>query len=70
MQTPVQGYNPLMTPTPGSKLLMQSLPYWQKDIYERNKPWTEDELDALIPSQGYEVSFQNSSSPNTLLTKF
>jgi splicing factor 3B subunit 1 len=44
-----------MTPTPGSKLLMQSLPYWQKDIYDRNKPWTDDELDALIPSQGYEL---------------
>jgi len=49
---------------------MQSLPYWQKDIYDRNKPWTEDELDALIPSQGYEVSFSQFQLENTILTKF
>lgn len=52
MQTPVQGYNPLMTPTAG----VGSQPYWQKDLYDRNKPLTDEELDQLIPSQGYEVS--------------
>ena len=54
MQTPLQGYNPLMTPTPGAG--MGSQPYWQKDLYDRNKPLTDEELDQLIPSQGYEVS--------------
>lgn len=33
-----------------------SLPYWQKDLYDRNKPLTDEELDQLIPVQGYEVS--------------
>lgn len=58
MQTPVQGgYNPMMTPTPGGAGAMgQSLPYWQKDLYDRNKPLTDEELDQLIPSSGYEVS--------------
>jgi hypothetical protein len=31
-------------------------PYWQKDLFDRNKPMTDEELDALIPSAGYEVS--------------
>jgi len=56
MQTPTQGYNPLMTPTPGSAAFISSAPYWQKDLYDRNKPFTDEELDALIPSAGYEVS--------------
>ena len=33
-----------------------SVPYWQKDLYDRNKPLTDEELDQLIPTQGYEVS--------------
>jgi hypothetical protein len=48
---------------------MQSLPYWQKDIYDRNKPWTDEELDGLIPAQGYEVSIDFQLS-FVLLTKF
>jgi Splicing factor 3B subunit 1 len=59
MQTPQQGYNPMMTPTPGGLLPGQpgmSVPYWQKDLYDRNKPLTDEELDQLIPSAGYEVS--------------
>ncbi|EGC28660.1 hypothetical protein DICPUDRAFT_96126 [Dictyostelium purpureum] len=27
----------------------------QKDIEERNKPWTDEELDSLLPSEGYEI---------------
>jgi hypothetical protein len=59
MQTPLQGgYNPMMTPTPGSGDFIsgQALPNWQKDLYDRNKPLTDEELDQLIPSAGYEVS--------------
>lgn len=46
----------MMTPTPGSGMVGQSLPYWQKDLYDRNKPLTDDELDQMIPTAGYEVS--------------
>jgi hypothetical protein len=45
-----------MTPTPGSAAFISSGAYWQKDLYDRNKPFTDEELDALIPSAGYEVS--------------
>jgi len=45
----------MMTPVPGMPQI--SGPYWQKDLYDRNKPLTDEELDALIPSSGYEVSF-------------
>ncbi|TNV73024.1 hypothetical protein FGO68_gene3837 [Halteria grandinella] len=55
MQTPQQGYNPMMTPTPGSGMIGQSLPYWQKDLYDRNKPLTDEELDQMIPTAGYEI---------------
>lgn len=33
-----------------------SVPYWQKDLFDRNRPLTDEELDAVLPSQGYEVS--------------
>lgn len=49
----MQGYNPLMTPTPG--MPQMAGPYWQKDLYDRNKPLTDEELDALIPASGYEI---------------
>lgn len=50
MQTPLQGYNPMMTPTPGGAAAAMgmpgmSVPYWQKDLYDRNKPLTDEELD-------------------------
>ena len=48
----------MMTPVPGMPQI--SGPYWQKDLYDRNKPLTDEELDALIPSSGYEVSFFSS----------
>jgi predicted carbohydrate-binding protein with CBM5 and CBM33 domain len=44
----------MMTPTPGMPHMAG--PYWQKDLYDRNKPLTDEELDALIPASGYEVS--------------
>ncbi|OII71016.1 HEAT repeat family protein [Cryptosporidium andersoni] len=27
----------------------------QKEIYERNKPWTDEELDRILPKEGYEI---------------
>lgn len=50
MMTPVGG----MTPggmTPGG----MSVPYWQRDLFDRNRPMTDEELDQMLPSQGYEV---------------
>jgi hypothetical protein len=43
MQTPIGGYHPMMTPTPGGVGL--SVPYWQKDINDRNRYLTDEELD-------------------------
>ena len=28
---------------------------WERDIEQRNRPWTDEELDALLPSDGYTV---------------
>ena len=33
-----------------------SEPYWKMDMVERNKPLTDEDLDAMLPSEGYEVS--------------
>ena len=32
-----------------------SEPYWKMDMVERNKPLTDEDLDAMLPSEGYEV---------------
>ena len=32
------------------------LPIWRKALDDRNRPWTDEELDAILPSVGYEVS--------------
>ena len=32
------------------------LPYWKKDLNDRNRPFTDEELDQILPSVGYEVS--------------
>ena len=29
---------------------------WEKEIDERNRPLTDDELDAMFPFEGYKVS--------------
>lgn len=31
------------------------LPYWKKALDDRNRPWTDEELDQILPSQGYEI---------------
>lgn len=49
MQTPTPGHLISMTPEQ-----MQSY-RWEKEIDERNRPLTDDELDALMPFEGYKV---------------
>ena len=44
------GFDPMATPVAGTQ------PYWFKDFEERNKPVTDEELDAILPKQGFEVS--------------
>ena len=52
-----------MTPTPGSmtpgmagmtpeRLRMLR---WEKEVQDRNRPLTDDELNQILPSNGYEV---------------
>jgi splicing factor 3B subunit 1 len=48
METPMTGQIP-MTPE-----MMNEMRY-QKDVDERNRPWTDEELDALFPPEGYEI---------------
>ncbi|KAL6069564.1 U2 snRNP component prp10 [Balamuthia mandrillaris] len=55
--TPVGNFANIQTPTPGQLRLMtpeqMHAMRWEKDVDERNKPWTDEELDALFPSEGY-----------------
>lgn len=50
----------MQTPTPGHLISMtpeQMQAYrWEKEIDERNRPMTDDELNALMPFDGYKVS--------------
>ena len=64
-QTPTNfiGLTPSMTPggmTPGLTSLtperLQML-RWEKEIDERNRPLSDEELDQLLPTEGYEVIF-------------
>ena len=48
METPMTGQIP-MTPE------MMNEMRFQKDVDERNRPWTDEELDALFPTDGYEI---------------
>ena len=48
MATPMPGQVP-MTPE------MMNEMRFQKDIDERNRPWNDEELDALFPTEGYEI---------------
>lgn len=59
--TPVGGID-LATPTPGQINLrgpitpeQYNLMRWEKDIEERNRPLTDEELDAMFPSEGYKI---------------
>ena len=46
----------MMTPIGGLGGVPLSVPYWQRDINDRNRYYTDEELDQILPSQGYEVS--------------
>ncbi|MCL7050451.1 hypothetical protein MKW94_012212 [Papaver nudicaule] len=48
--TPFGGIG-MVTPTPGQINLMR----WEKDIDERNRPLTDEELDSMFPQEGYKV---------------
>jgi splicing factor 3B subunit 1 len=59
--TPIGGVD-LATPTPGAINLRGSvtpeqynLLRWEKDIEERNRPLTDEELDAMFPQEGYKI---------------
>ncbi|GAB2293651.1 Splicing factor 3B subunit 1 [Dionaea muscipula] len=59
--TPVGGVD-LPTPTPGRIMPSGALTpeqynllRWEKDIEERNRPLTDEELDAMFPSEGYKI---------------
>lgn len=32
---------------------------WEREIDERNRPLTDDELDAILPKEGYKVRWKN-----------
>ncbi|KAJ0617192.1 putative armadillo-like helical, splicing factor 3B subunit 1, TOG domain-containing protein [Helianthus annuus] len=69
--TPAAGYTPgvtpvggveLATPTPGAINLrgaitpeQYNLMRWEKDIEDRNRPLTDEELDAMFPQEGYKI---------------
>lgn len=50
MQTPIQGMHPMMTPVGGQGGVQLSGPYWQRDINDRNRYYTDEELDQVLPS--------------------
>eukprot|EP01018_Ginkgo_biloba_P035221 Gb_14294 [translate_table: standard] len=59
--TPMGGID-LPTPTPGAINLrgaitpeQYNLLRWEKDIEERNRPLSDDELDAMFPQEGYKI---------------
>ncbi|KAL7197806.1 hypothetical protein ACSBR2_020347 [Camellia fascicularis] len=59
--TPVGGVE-LATPTPGAINLrgaitpeQYNLLRWEKDIEERNRPLTDEELDSMFPQEGYKI---------------
>ncbi len=41
--------------TPGSAQRMQKM-RWEKEIDDRNRVLTDEELDSILPPHGYEVS--------------
>lgn len=47
----------MMTPSGMSSLTPERLQLlrWEKEIDERNRPLTDEELDQFLPSEGYEV---------------
>ena len=57
----------MMTPIGGQGGVPLSVPYWQRDINDRNRYYTDEELDQILPSQGYEVSLTFNS---LIITRF
>ncbi|KAI9008593.1 splicing factor 3B subunit 1 [Hyaloraphidium curvatum] len=59
MATPVGGYG-LVTPTPG-QISVPMTPdvanalRWERELDYRNRPWTDEELDAIFPTEGYKI---------------
>lgn len=60
--TPVVGATPyggidMMTPSHLSALTPEQLQElrFQRDVDDRNRPWVDEELDALFPPEGYEI---------------
>lgn len=59
--TPIGGID-MATPTPGQLIFrgamtpeQHNLLRWEKDIEERNRPLSDEELDAMFPKDGYKV---------------
>ncbi|KAF5191418.1 Splicing factor 3b subunit [Thalictrum thalictroides] len=59
--TPVGGVE-LATPTPGAINIRSAMTpeqynllRWEKDIEERNRPLTDEELDSMFPQEGYKI---------------
>lgn len=60
--TPLGGVD-LATPTPGAVMRQQgqmtpeqyNLLRWERDIEERNRPLTDEELDSMFPQEGYKI---------------
>ncbi|ELR17574.1 splicing factor 3b subunit 1, putative [Acanthamoeba castellanii str. Neff] len=57
--TPVGNFANIQTPTPGQLQFMtpeqMHAMRWERDVDERNKPLTDEELDELMPSEGYKI---------------
>ncbi len=58
MQTPVGGAG-LVTPLPGQQVPMTPEQWqtakWEAEVQRRNRPLTDEELDALLPVDGYKI---------------
>ena len=58
--TPVGGAG-LMTPTPNAVAAGEITPEqymaakWEREMDDRNRPMSDEELDALLPSEGYKI---------------
>lgn len=53
LQTPMRASASTPFPPDGLSAELHAAAPWQADIGARNKPWTDEELDDLLPSEGY-----------------
>jgi len=49
------GMTPLGFMTPSNTILSQSLPYWNRGGEDRNAPFSDEDLDKILPKEGYEI---------------